>query len=169
MKTIKLPLKILAYILILFLLLYCQSKDSCNKVSPFQLDEITISDIQQGYTDGTYTVKQIVQLYVDRIAEIDRNGPELNSIIIVNPDALQIADSLDRELASGKSRGPLHGIPIILKDNIDTYDKMPTTAGSLILKDSYPPQDSRVAQKLREAGAVILAKANLSECANYRA
>ena len=169
MRTVKLYLKIWAYILIIFLLLCCQSKDSCNKTRPFQLDEITITDIQQGYADGTYTVKQIVQLYIDRITEIDRNGPKLNSIIIVNPDALQIADSLDRELAAGKSRGLLYGIPVILKDNIDTHDKMPTTAGSRILKDSYPPQDSRVAEKLREAGAVILAKANLSEWANYRA
>lgn len=87
---------------------------------------------------------------------------------MVNPDALQIAESLDKELAAGKSRGPMHGIPVILKDNIDTHDKMPTTAGSRILKDSFPPQDSWVAKKLRDAGAVILAKANLSEWANYR-
>ena len=169
MKTVRLPLKIFTYILFLFLLLCCQLKDSCTKVNPFQLDEISITEIQQGYANGTYTVKQIVQLYMDRIAEIDRNGPKLNSIIMINLDALQIADSLDRELASGISRGPLHGIPVILKDNIDTHDKMPTTAGSRILKDSYPSQDSRVAKKLREAGAVILAKANLSEWANYRA
>ncbi len=165
-------MKIFQFVLPTFLLaaffLSCQVKDSPNKVRPFQLDEITIAKIQQGYKDGTYSVRQITQLYMDRIEEIDKNGPMINSIIMVNPDALQIADSLDQELAAGKNRGPLHGIPVILKDNIDTHDKMPTTAGSRILKDSYPLQDSWVAQKLREAGAVILAKANLSEWANYR-
>ena len=169
MKTVKFPFKIFAYILILFSLLSCQLKDSSNNVHPFLLDEITITEIQQGYKNGTYSVKQIVQLYIDRIVEIDRNGHKLNSIIMVNPDALQIADSLDQEFALGRSRGPLHGIPVILKDNIDTHDKMPTTAGSRILKDSYPLQDSWVAKKLREAGVVILSKANLSEWANYRA
>jgi amidase len=169
MKTVKFLFKIFAYIFILFPLLSCQLKDSSNNVHPFLLDEITITEIQQGYKNGTYSVKQIVQLYIDRIVEIDRNGHKLNSIIIVNPDALQIADSLDQEFALGRSRGALHGIPVILKDNIDSHDKMPTTAGSRILKDSYPLQDSWVAKKLREAGVVILGKANLSEWANYRA
>ncbi|MEJ2055216.1 MAG: amidase, partial [Calditrichaceae bacterium] len=100
---------------------------------------------------------------------VDRNGPKLNSIIIVHPDALQIADSLDMIHATGNNRSPLFGIPVILKDNIDTHDKMPCTAGSRLLRDNYPNQDSRVAKKLREAGAVILGKANLSEWANYRA
>ncbi len=147
----------------------CQQKNSSNNIASFQLDEISITEIEQGYRDGTYSIKQIVQLYIDRIEEIDRNGPALNSIIMVNPDALIIADSLDKELASGNTRGPLHGIPVLLKDNIDTHDKMPTTAGSRILKDSYPPRDSWIAKKLREAGAVILGKTNLSEWANYRA
>ena len=169
MKTVKFLFKIFAYIFILFPLLSCQLKDSSNNVHPFLLDEITITEIQQGYKNGTYSVKQIVQLYIDRIVEIDRNGHKLNSIIMVNPDALQIADSLDQEFALGRSRGALHGIPVILKDNIDSHDKMPTTAGSRILKDSYPLQDSWVAKKLREAGVVILGKANLSEWANYRA
>jgi len=168
MKIFKSGLKVFPHLFILFSLLSCQVKDSSNNVRPFELDEITIAEIQQGYKDGTYSIRQIVQLYMDRIEEIDKNGPKLNSIIIVNPDALQIADSLDKELASGRSRGPLHGIPVVLKDNVDTHDKMPTTAGSRILKDSYPGQDSWVAKKLREAGAVILAKANLSEWANYR-
>lgn len=168
MKIFQTVFKIFPNILVLVFFLSCQVKDSSNKVRPFQLDEITITEIQQGYKDGTYSVKQIVQLYIDRIEEIDRNGPKINSIIMVNPDALQIAESLDKELAAGKSRGPMHGIPVILKDNIDTHDKMPTTAGSRILKDSFPPQDSWVAKKLRDAGAVILAKANLSEWANYR-
>ena len=168
MKIFKSGLKVFPHLFILFSLLSCQVKDSSNNVRPFELDEITIAEIQQGYKDGTYSIRQIVQLYIDRIEEIDENGPKLNSIIIVNPDALQIADSLDKELAAGRSRGPLHGIPVVLKDNVDTHDKMPTTAGSRILKDSYPGQDSWVAKKLREAGAVILAKANLSEWANYR-
>jgi amidase len=169
MKTIKFHIKIFAYLLPSFLLFSCQLKDSSDRIRPFQLDEITITEIQQRYKNGTYSVRQVVQLYMDRIEEIDRNGPKLNSIIMVNPDALQIADSLDRELALGKSRGILHGIPVIIKDNIDTHDEMPTTAGSRILKDSYPPQDSWVAERLREVGAVILGKANLSEWANYRA
>jgi len=155
--------------LVLFLLFSCQRKVALNRADGFALDEITIQEIHQGYRDGTWSVKQLVQLYLDRIEAIDRNGPRLNAVITVNPDAIEIADSLDRELESGAVPGPLYGIPVILKDNIDTHDRMPTTAGSRILKDSYPPQDSRVAQKLREAGAVILGKANLSEWANYRA
>jgi len=169
MKTTKIIFLMFVFLLISIFLLSCNLKNASNKVPPFPLDEITISEIQQGYQNGTYSVRQIVQLYLDRIEEIDRNGPKLNAIITINPDALIIADSLDRELAAGKYRGPLHGIPVILKDNINTHDKMPTTAGSRILKDSYPPQDSQVTKKLRDTGAVILGKANLSEWANYRA
>ena len=156
-------------ILTVVVIFSCQSENSLNKNKSFPLNEITISQIQHGYADGTYTIRQIVQLYLDRIKAIDQNGPKLNAIIMINPDAMQIADSLDKELTSGHSRGALYGIPVILKDNIDTHDKMPCTAGSRILKDSYPLQDSWVARKLREAGAVILGKANLSEWANYRA
>lgn len=159
----------LIFVPILLLFISCQFEDLNNQIQPFQLDEITVTEIQQGYANGTYTVKQIVELYLDRIEEIDKKGPKLNSIITINPDALHIANMLDRELAEGKNRGTLHGIPIILKDNIDTHDQMPCTAGSRILKDSYPLQDSWVTKKLREAGAVILGKANLSEWANYRA
>jgi amidase len=160
--------KILPFILILFLLHSCREKCESDTVQPFELDEISIAEIQQGYKSGEYSVTKIVQLYINRIEEIDYNGPKLNSIILVNPDALKIADSLDAELKSSNNHGPMFGIPVILKDNIDTHDKMPTTAGSRILKDSYPLQDSWVAKKLREAGAIILAKANLSEWANYR-
>lgn len=169
MNNHKYALKTILYLLVLFSHFSCQKKDSANGVPTFLLDEITITEIQDGYKNGTHTIRQIVQLYVDRIETIDIHGPNLNSIIMVNPDALHIADSLNKEFALGKSRGPLHGIPVILKDNIDTHDKMPTTAGSRILIDSYPPQDSWVAKKLKEAGAVILGKANLSEWANYRA
>lgn len=134
----------------------------------FELNELSVDQLQKDYKDGKYTVKQIVQLYIDRIEAIDVNGPHLNSVIVVNPDALKIADELDKELAEGKLRGPMHGVPVLLKDNIDTHDKMPTTAGSRVLMNSHPLQDSPVAKKLREAGAVILGKANLSEWANFR-
>lgn len=160
--------KCIVMILVLTLIYSCQIGDKSRTVRSFELDEITIAEIQQGYKSGKYSVTKIVQLYIDRIDEIDRNGPKLNSIIMINPDALKIADSLDAVLKSANENGPMFGIPVILKDNIDTHDKMPTTAGSRVLKDSYPLQDSWVAKKLREAGAVILAKANLSEWANYR-
>lgn len=133
-----------------------------------ELEEITIADIQAAYAAGTYSIQELTQAYLDRIAGIDDAGPMLNSVIIVNPDALTIAAELDAELAAGKSRGPMHGIPVLLKDNIDTHDKMPTTAGSRALANSYPLQDSYLAKQLREAGAIILGKANLSEWANFR-
>jgi len=130
--------------------------------------EISIAEMQKGYADGTFTIHEVVQGYLDRIEAIDRSGPGLNSVIAINPDALEIAATLDRELEQGLSRGPLHGIPVLLKDNIDTHDKMPTTAGSRALMNSFPLNDSYVAAKLREAGAVIIGKANLSEWANFR-
>ncbi|HBG24144.1 MAG: amidase [Bacteroidetes bacterium GWF2_41_61] len=132
------------------------------------LEEITISDLSKGYLDGSFTIERVVGDYLKRIEKLDKSGPMLNSVIVVNPDALEIARALDRELSEGKVRGPMHGIPVILKDNLDTYDKMPTTAGAVALKNSIAPKDSRIAQMLREAGAVIIAKANLSEWANFR-
>ena len=158
--------------LIFFLLLFCFScstEPSSNKHQDFILDEITIDDIHSGYKSDKYTVKDIVKKYIDRIREIDKSGAAINSVIIVNPDALVIADSLDQIHKQGGAKGPLFGIPVLLKDNIDTYDKMPTTAGSRVLRNSFPIQDSWVAKKIREAGAVILGKTNLSEWANYRA
>ena len=133
------------------------------------IEELTISQLQQGYKEGKYTIKDIVKVYLDRIDELDKNGPRLNSVIEINPDALKIAEDLDREAAAGKVRGPLYGVPVILKDNIDTHDRMPTTAGATVLRNSFPKSDSYVARKLREAGAVIIAKSNLSEWANFRA
>jgi amidase len=133
------------------------------------LEEITIQQLQNGYKEGRFTVTDVVSGYLDRIIEIDKNGPALNAIIEINPDALQIAAELDRELVSGKLPGPMFGIPVILKDNIDTKDKMPTTAGATVLRHSYVTTDSFLAKKLREAGAVIIAKSNLSEWANFRA
>jgi amidase len=133
------------------------------------IEELTIGGLQQGYKDGRYTISEIVKIYIDRIEKIDKNGPSLNSIIVVNPDALRIAEELDKELAAGRTRGPMHGIPVILKDNIATHDGMANTAGATVLRSSFPKTDSFVAKKLREAGAVIIAKANLSEWANFRA
>jgi len=131
------------------------------------VEELTITQLQQGYIEGKFTITEVVNVYLDRVIEIDKNGPQLNSIIEINPDALQIAEELDRELAAGKIRGPLHGVPVILKDNIDTHDRMPTTAGATALSNSFPKNDSYVAKKLREAGAIIIAKSNLSEWANF--
>ena len=142
--------------------------ESSKPTLDFPLQEYTIQQIQEGYREGEFTIREVTQHYLDRIAAVDDNGPQLNAVLQTNPDALQIADELDQLLAEGKEKGPLHGIPILLKDNIDTFDKMATTAGSRALAGSQPLQDSWVAQKLRAAGAVILGKANLSEWANFR-
>jgi amidase len=136
--------------------------------APFALEEATISDLQAGMAAGNMTARSITQRYLDRIAELDRMGPALHYVIETNPDALSIADALDSERKAGKVRGPLHGIPILLKDNIDTSDRMTTTAGSLALAGSIPLQDSFIAGKLRAAGAIFLGKANMSEWANFR-
>jgi amidase len=137
-------------------------------VRPFELDEATIADLQAGMASGKYTAHSLTQKYLARIEEIDKRGPVVNSVIEVNPDALAIADGLDKERKERGARGPLHGIPVLIKDNIDTADRMHTSAGSLALMGSRPARDSFVAQKLREAGAVILGKTNLSEWANIR-
>ena len=119
-------------------------------------------------TSGRYTAHQIAQMYLDRIQHIDKEGPQLGSVIEINPDALSIADALDKERAEKGPRGPLHGIPVLIKDNIDTADHMSTTAGSLALEGSHPLRDAFVVSKLRAAGVVILGKTNLSEWANFR-
>jgi amidase len=137
-------------------------------IQAFELEEATIAQLQEGMKTGKYTARSIVEMYLKRIEEIDQNGPSLRSVIEVNPDALAIADQLDKERQQGKIRGPLHGIPILLKDNIETADKLHTTAGSYALVDIPVKQDSYVAQKLREAGAIILGKANMSEWAYFR-
>jgi amidase len=138
------------------------------EIKSFELDEITISDLQDGMKSGKFTAHSLVEKYSARIAEIDKQGPSINSILELNPDALSIADSLDQERKTKGPRGPMHGVPVLIKDNIDTADRMMTTAGSLALVGSKPRQDSFVAQKLRSAGAVILGKTNLSEWANIR-
>lgn len=134
----------------------------------FALEETTIAQLQDGMKSGRLSARSVTQAYLDRIAALDRQGPSLRAVLETNPDALAIADALDAERKRGKVRGPLHGIPIIVKDNIDTHDKMPTTAGSLALEGNIAVRDATIVERLRTAGAVILAKANLSEWANFR-
>ena len=135
---------------------------------PFELDELTISQLQAGMECGKYTACSITEMYLQRIERIDRQGPCLNSVIELNHDALSIAERLDKERRESRVRGPMHGIPVLIKDNIDTADRMTTTAGSLALKGSIAAQDSYVVRRLCQAGAVILGKTNLSEWANFR-
>lgn len=137
-------------------------------VDDFELNEATIDMLQEKMKSGTHTSRSITQLYLDRINAIDKQGPALNAVIELNPDAPEIADKMDAERKSGKLRGLLHGIPILVKDNIDTGDKMMTTAGSLALEGHKAAKDAFVIQQLRNAGAVILGKTNLSEWANFR-
>lgn len=155
---------------------------SCNLVSPekdkvtadrqqkddFALNEVTIDILQQKMQSKEYTSRSITEMYLKRIDEIDKNGPKLNAVIEINKDALNMADAMDKERAAGKVRGPLHGIPILIKDNINTGDNMRTTAGALAIADNFAKQDAFIVHKLRQAGAVLLGKTNLSEWANFR-
>ena len=134
----------------------------------FELNEVTIGTLQDKMSRGEYTSRSITQKYLDRIAALDKKGPTVNSVIELNPDALAIADSLDAERKSGKVRGPLHGIPVLIKDNINSGDKMMTTAGALALVGNIASKDAFIISRLREAGAVLLGKTNLSEWANFR-
>lgn len=138
------------------------------RLRSFELEEITVSDLQNRLKQGSLSAERIAQLYLERMEEVDLRGPMLRSVIEINPEALAIAQSLDQEYKAKGPRGPLHGIPVLLKDNIDTGDKMQTTAGSLALMGTPASQDAWVAQRLRSAGAVILGKTNLSEWANFR-
>ena len=135
---------------------------------PFDLDEETISSLSKKLALATYSSQQLVELYLKRIENIDKGGPKLNSIIELNPDAILIAKQMDNERKDGKIRGPFHGIPILLKDNIDTADKMQTTAGSLAMIGNFASNDAFIVKKLRDAGAIIIGKTNLSEWANFR-
>lgn len=137
-------------------------------VRPFELDEATIAGLQSMMESGKESAESITAKYLARIEEIDRGGPAINSVIEINHDALDIAKRLDAERKAGKLRGPMHGIPVLLKDNIETGDKMMTTAGSLALLGNVAKSDSFITTKLRNAGAVILGKTNLSEWANFR-
>jgi amidase len=136
--------------------------------SPFDPTEATIGDLQARMASGSLTARELTQAYLERIREFDRAGPKLDAVIELNPDALAIADRLDAERRAGHVRGPLHGIPVLLKDNIGTADRMQTTAGSLALVGARPPHDAALVARLRGAGAVILGKTNLSEWANFR-
>jgi amidase len=139
-----------------------------QQTAPFEFEEMTVAQLQDAMTRGRVTSHQLVDGYLRRIDAIDRSGPTLRSIIQVNPDAMALADAMDAERKAGKVRGPLHGIPIVIKDNIDTADKMMTTAGSLALEGSIAPRDAFVVSRLRASGAVIIGKTNLSEWANFR-
>ena len=139
-----------------------------GEIPPFEFDEITADDLQRMMESGEHTARSITEAYLGRLEALDRQGPELRSMIEINPDALEIADELDAERQANGPRGPLHGIPVALKDNLDTHDRMTTTAGSLALEGSIPPQDSFVAERLRAAGAILLGKLNMSEWAYFR-
>ena len=161
--------KTLIFALLIVLVISCDSPKSTKVSKVLDIhNEITIDEIQQSYIEGEYTVTQLTQFYLERINSLSMNGPELNAVLTINPDALNIAAQLDEELQNSKTRSPLHGIPVLLKDNIDTYDKMATTCGSRALMNSFPLKDSYIAKQLRDAGAVIIGKANLSEWANFR-
>ncbi|MEP6689748.1 MAG: amidase [Gemmatimonadaceae bacterium] len=136
--------------------------------APFELDEATVASLQDGMRSGQHTSRSLCEKYLARIASLDRTGPALSHVLETNPDALAIADALDAERKAKGVRGPLHGIPVLLKDNIATRDKMQTTAGSLALVGAKVPRDAFIAQRLRAAGAVLLGKTNLSEWANFR-
>jgi len=134
----------------------------------FELDEETISSLQEKLASGKYTSEQLVALFLKRIEIIDKKGPELNAIIEINSEAISISKQMDKERKEGKVRGPLHGIPVVIKDNIDTADKMQTTAGSLAMIGNIASKDAFTVKKLRDSGAIIIGKTNLSEWANFR-
>ncbi|MDG2433574.1 amidase [Flavobacterium sp.] len=158
-----------------FLVSSCSNKEKTGEdglkeegIDDFVLDEETISSLSTKLKSGEYTSEKLVELYLKRIEEIDKKGPALNAVIEVNPDALNLAKKLDKELKEGKSRGLLHGIPVLIKDNIDTADQMQTTAGALALEGNIAKDDAYIVKRLRAAGAIILGKTNLSEWANFR-
>jgi amidase len=135
---------------------------------PFEFEEATIADLQKAMESGSKTSRALVEAYQKRIDAVDKNGAELHAVLEMNPEALSLADDLDQERKAKGSRGPLHGIPVLIKDNIDTGDRMSTSAGSLALADQHAKEDAPLVTRLRHAGAVILGKTNLSEWANFR-
>ncbi|SMB98028.1 Amidase [Hymenobacter roseosalivarius DSM 11622] len=141
---------------------------SADTADTFALNEATVADLQEKMRAGQYSARDLTELYLRRIEAMDKKGPQLRAVIELNPDALTIAEQMDNERKAGKVRGPLHGIPVLIKDNINTADQMQTTAGALALVGNKAPQDAFIVKKLREAGAVILGKTNLSEWANFR-
>jgi amidase len=145
-----------------------QASPPAGRVASFELEEATVADLQKRMVSGQDSARSLVEKYAARIEAVDRQGPALRSVLELNPDALAIADGLDAERKAGKLRGALHGIPVLIKDNIGTADRMNTTAGSLALLGAIPASDAHVARRLRDAGAIILGKTNLSEWANFR-
>jgi amidase len=141
---------------------------AASQAVPFELEEATVAELQAGLASGRYTAQSLVERYLARIGQLDRDGPQVRAVIETNPDAPAIAAALDEEQRTRGRRGPLHGIPVLIKDNIDTGDRMMTSAGSWALADAPAPQDAEIARRLRAAGAVILGKTNLSEWANFR-
>ncbi|MFI5280159.1 MAG: amidase family protein, partial [Gemmatimonadales bacterium] len=141
---------------------------AAQRPAAFALEEVPVATLQEHMTSGRATARHLVDQYAARIAALDQRGPRLGHVLQVNPEARAIADQMDAERRAGHARGPMHGIPVLIKDNIATADQMETTAGSLALLGVKPPKDSTVARKLREAGAIILGKTNLSEWANFR-
>jgi len=148
----------------------CTTKNAqqASSTAEINLDELTIGDLQDKMKSGELTSKAITEFYLKKIDQIDKNGPAINSVIELNPDALTIATQLDKERSENKIRGPLHGIPVLIKDNIDTGDQMLTTAGSIALEGNHASKDAFIVSKLRASGAVLLGKTNLSEWANFR-
>ncbi|MBI5388142.1 MAG: amidase [Verrucomicrobia bacterium] len=144
------------------------SRAAAPRVKSFELEEMTVAELQRGLASGHFTAEGLVEKYRQRISEVDQHGPRLKTVIELNPDAPAIARELDRERKARGPRGPLHGIPLLIKDNIDTHDRMTTTAGSLALAGSVALRDAFLVGRLRAAGAVLLGKANLSEWANFR-
>src|SRR5438034_173736 len=142
--------------------------DSRLSAAPFELEEATIAELQAGMKSGKYTARGLTAAYAQRIDALDRKGPALRAVLEVNPDALVQAEALDAERKAKGPRGPLHGVPVLVKDNIATRDRMQSTAGSLALVGVAPPRDAFIVERLRASGAVILGKANLSEWANFR-
>jgi amidase len=168
MRNLPFKKAILLILLSIYLPIFGQKKSNIHKVNIInQLEEYDIAYLHNVYKSGVVSIEAITKAYIDRIHKIDKNGPKLNSIIYMNPKAIEMAKALDLELKQGKSRGAMHGIPVLLKDNIDTYD-MPTTAGSRALANSFPLKDSYLVTQLKKAGAVIIGKTNLSEWANFR-
>lgn len=160
-------LRLLLLMLFNLMLFGCETTNK-EKEQVFNLEEKTVSQLQQMMTEGEMTASEMTQIYLDRIALIDQGTDGLNAVIEINPDALEIAQQLDKERSEGKVRGPLHGIPVMIKDNINTADDMETTAGSLALVGSNVARDAFIVKQLRESGAILLGKTNLSEWANFR-
>lgn len=131
------------------------------------MEELTVAEISRMLAEGEISSRKLVLNYMERIALYDKSGPMLNSVLELNPDALFIAEAMDRERAKGRLRSPLHGIPILIKDNINTHDKMRTSAGSIALDDNFAPYDAFIVKKLRDAGLIIMGKTNMTELANY--